>query len=145
MERKSWDDYFMDQVQLVKDRATCDRLHVGCILVKDNRLIATGYNGSISGTPHCDEVGHLMYEGGCKRTIHAEANALMQCARYGVASDQATAYVTDEPCPDCLKLLNQAGIKRIVYQNAYPQRYENNFDHGIQIEQWIPEQNRIKG
>lgn len=133
--RKSWDKYFMDQAKLVNERATCDRLHVGCVFVKDNRMIAAGYNGSISGHEHCDEVGHLMYEGGCKRTIHAEMNALLQCAKYGVSSDGATAYVTDQPCPDCTKSLNQAGIKRIVYANAYEHRYENKFDDGMIVEQ----------
>lgn len=131
--RKSWDEYFMDMAVKVSERATCDRLNVGCILVKNNRIIATGYNGSISGTDHCDDVGHLMYEGGCKRTIHAEMNALIQCAKYGVSCDGAIAYITDYPCPDCLKALNQAGIKKIIYKRYYTHRYENNFHEGVDI------------
>jgi len=134
--RKSWDQYFMDQALLIKDRATCNRLHVGCLLVKDSRVLATGYNGSISGQEHCDEVGHLMYEGGCKRTIHAEMNALIQCAKYGVSSEGSIAYVTDYPCPDCMKSLNQAGVKKVIYKNGYAHRYENDFDQGMEIKQY---------
>lgn len=136
MARKSWDQYFMEQAELVSTRATCDRLKVGAVLVKDNRIIATGYNGSISGTAHCDDVGHLMYENGCKRTIHAEFNAILQCAKYGVAVDGATAYVTHYPCPSCMQALNQAGIKRVVYRYFYKHRYENDFDQGMDVVQF---------
>jgi dCMP deaminase len=131
--RKPWNDYFMDMAEMASTRATCDRLHVGCVLVKDNRVIATGYNGSISTHDHCDDVGHLMYEGGCKRTIHAEMNALLQCAKYGVATDGAIAYVTHYPCPDCMKALNQAGIRKVYYKHHYSHRYENNFHEGMEV------------
>lgn len=131
--RKSWDQYFMDMATLASERSTCDRLAVGCVLVKDNRVIATGYNGSIHKHEHCDEVGHLMVEGGCKRTIHAESNAILQCARNGIATDGAIAYVNHQPCPDCTKALNQAGIWKVLYQHAYPHRYENNFDEGMKL------------
>jgi dCMP deaminase len=135
--RKTWNEYFMDQADLVKDRATCDRLHVGCILVKDYRIIASGYNGSISGHFHCDEAGHMEVSEngsiGCKRTLHAEHNAILQCARYGVATDGATAYVTHYPCPDCMKALNQAGIRKIYYQHYYEHRYQNSFDYGMEV------------
>lgn len=134
--RKTWEKYFMDQTESVKERATCDRLHVGCILVKDNRLISTGYNGSISGHVHCDQVGHLMFEGGCKRVLHAEQNALLSCAKYGIATNGATAYVTHYPCPDCMKSLNQAGIKEIYYKEYYAHRYDNKFDEGMDIFQF---------
>ena len=116
-----------------KDRASCDRLHVGCVLIKDDRIIATGFNGSISKHEECDDVGHLMYEGGCKRTIHAEMNAILQCAKYGISSNGATVYVTHYPCPDCMKILNQAGIKEVIYDEYYPHRYENNFDDGLKV------------
>ncbi|WP_198433949.1 deoxycytidylate deaminase [Virgibacillus salexigens] len=135
MLRKTWDEYFIDQATLVSQRATCDRLHVGCVLVKDNRIIATGYNGSISGHTHCDDEGHLMYEGGCKRTIHAELNALLQCAKHGVSCEGAIAYVTDYPCPDCMKSLNQAGIKKVIYKKMYPHRYNNSFNEGMDIKE----------
>lgn len=134
--RKSWHEYFMGQAENVKERATCNRLWVGCILVKENRIIASGYNGSISGHSHCNDEDHLMYENGCKRTIHAEMNALLQCAKYGVPTDGATAYVTHYPCPDCMKALNQAGIKKVYYKNYYPHRYENNFDEGMEVIQY---------
>jgi dCMP deaminase len=131
--RKSWQQYFMDQAELVSSRGTCDRLFVGCVLVKDNRIIATGYNGSVSKTPHCDQVGHLMYEGGCKRTIHAEQNALLQCSKYGVATDGATAYCNHYPCPYCMQSLNQAGIKKIIYKHFYKHRFVNDFDYGMEV------------
>jgi dCMP deaminase len=131
--RKSWTTYFMDQAELVKERATCGRLAVGCVLVRDNRVIASGYNGSISGHEHCNDDNHLMYENGCKRTIHAEMNAIIQCAKYGVPIDGATAYVTHFPCPDCLKALNQAGIKTIYYKKYYAHRYKNNFNEGMEV------------
>ena len=134
--RKSWDEYFMDLVESISERSTCDRLHVGCILVKDNRSIATGYNGSISGHDHCSDVGHLMYENGCKRTIHAELNALLQCAKYGISAEGSTAYVSHYPCPECMKALNQAGVKRVVYKYFYPHRYPNNFDEGMKVIQY---------
>jgi dCMP deaminase len=133
--RKDWDQYFLEQTELVATRSTCDRLSVGCLLVKDNRIIATGYNGSISGHKHCDDVGHLMYENGCKRTVHAEMNALLQCAKYGVSSDGATAYCNHYPCPTCMQVLNQAGVKRIVYKHYYKHRFENDFDKGMEVVQ----------
>lgn len=139
--RKPWDEYFMDQAELVKERATCDRLAVGCVIVRDNRVVATGYNGSISGHLHCDEAGHLEVQEngkvGCKRTVHAEHNAILQCARYGVPTDGAIAYVTHYPCPDCMKYLNQAGIKKVYYKQYYSHRYDNNFDDGMEVIQYV--------
>lgn len=95
---------------MVATRATCDRLHVGCVLVKDRRILATGYNGSVVGEPHCDDVGHEVVAGHCQRTVHAESNAIAQAARHGISVDGATAYVTHQPCPNCDKLLRNAGI-----------------------------------
>jgi len=123
----------MEIAEMAATRATCDRLHVGCVLVKNHRIIATGYNGSISGHDHCEDIGHLMHENGCKRTIHAEMNALLQCAKHGIATEGATAYVTHYPCPDCMKSLNQAGIQTIYYKHYYPHRYENNFHEGMEV------------
>lgn len=119
MSRTSWDDYFMRIAAEVATRATCDRKHVGCVLVRDKCIIATGYNGSIRGLPHCDDEGHLMDDGHCVRTVHAEANAIVQAARLGARIEGATAYVTAFPCWGCFRLLVQAGVVRVVYGDAY--------------------------
>ena len=117
--RKSWHTYFMGQARHASGRASCDRLHVGCVLVRDKDVVATGYNGSVSGLPHCDDVGHDMEEGHCVATVHAEMNALMMAARNGHATKGATCYVTHLPCWLCTKLLLQAGIVRIIFAEAY--------------------------
>lgn len=117
--RKSWDAYFMDIAREVATRATCDRKHVGCVLVLGKHIIATGYNGSIAGLSHCDEVGHMMVNGHCERTSHAEANAIVQAARHGVSTDGSTAYITASPCWTCFKLMGSAGVKRIVFGEFY--------------------------
>lgn len=115
--RKDWDEYFLDIAEMVATRATCDRLHVGCVIVKDKRIVSTGYNGSVRGTAHCDDVGHLFNaQGSCIRTVHAEQNALI-FARESL--EGATAYITHEPCEVCLKLLLQAGVTRFVFREAY--------------------------
>lgn len=133
--RPSWNEYFMSIATAISTRHTCDRLAVGCVLVKDKHIIAQGYNGSISGHSHCDEDDHLMVDGGCKRTIHAEMNAILMCAKLGISTDNAVAYVTHYPCPDCMKVLNQAGIKTVFYREFYGHRYENNFDEGMELVQ----------
>lgn len=117
--RPSWDSFFMDIATRTATRATCDRKHVGALLVVDKRMIAAGYNGSIAGLYHCDDVGHDMHETHCVRTVHAEANAVADAARRGVATAGATAYVTALPCWPCFKLLAQAGIRAVVYGEAY--------------------------
>lgn len=118
-ERLPWDEYFMLQAVTLSSRSTCNRLSVGAVLVKDNRIIASGYNGAVAGDEHCIDVGDLMVDGHCIRTIHAEQNALIQCARYGIAVDGAEVFVTDFPCINCTKLLLQAGIKKINYLRNY--------------------------
>ena len=117
--RASWDEYFMKIAVDVASRATCDRRHVGAVIVRDKSILATGYNGSIRGLPHCDEDGHLMEDGHCVRTIHAEANAIVQAARSGVCIDGSTIYVTASPCWGCFKLIANAGCARIVYGEFY--------------------------
>lgn len=118
--RKSWNDYFMDLALMVATRSTCDRAFVGCVLVNDdNRIISTGYNGSIAGNPHCDEVGHTLRDGHCIATIHAEMNALLYCAREGISVKGCRCYVTHFPCLNCTKSLIQAGVKAIYYHDAY--------------------------
>jgi dCMP deaminase len=117
--RATWDEYFMRIAQQVATRATCDRKHVGAVIARDKSILATGYNGSIRGLPHCDEEGHLMEDGHCVRTIHAEANAIIQAARHGVRIDEASIYVTASPCWGCFRMIANAGMKRIVYGEFY--------------------------
>ena len=118
--RKSWTSYFMEITEMVATRSTCDRAFVGCTLVnKDNRIVSTGYNGSVAGNPHCDEVGHVLRDGHCIATIHAEMNALLYCAKEGISVKGATAYITHFPCLNCTKALIQAGISKVVYKHDY--------------------------
>ena len=129
--RASWDEYFMQIAKDVATRATCDRKHVGAVIVRDRTILSTGYNGSIRGMPHCSDVGHMMEDGHCVATIHAEANAIIQAARNGVNIDGATSYVTASPCWNCFKQLANAGIVRIVYGEFY--RDERIFEVARQI------------
>lgn len=109
----------MDIARQVATRATCDRKHVGAVLVRDRTILSTGYNGSIRGMPHCDEVGHMMENGHCVATVHAEANAILQAAKNGVRIDGATLYTTASPCWPCFKLVANSGCVRIVYGEFY--------------------------
>ncbi|HME91897.1 MAG TPA: dCMP deaminase family protein [Myxococcaceae bacterium] len=118
-ERSSWDQYFMGIARQVATRATCDRKHVGALLVRDRTILSTGYNGSIRGLPHCDEVGHMMENGHCVATVHAEANAIIQAAKNGVRIDGATMYTSASPCWPCFKLIANAGCVRIVFGEFY--------------------------
>lgn len=118
--RLSWDEYFMKITNLVASRSTCNRAMVGCLIVNDdNRIISSGYNGSISNNPHCDDVGHVIRDNHCIATIHAEMNALLYCAKEGISVKGCRIYVTHFPCLNCTKSLIQAGIKAIYYQNDY--------------------------
>ena len=117
--RASWDEYFMNIARVVSTRSTCDRKFVGAVIVRDKSILATGYNGSIRGLPHCDEEGHLMEDGHCVRTVHAEANAIAQAARHGVRIADASIYVTASPCWGCFRLIANAGIARVHYGEFY--------------------------
>ncbi len=117
--RVSWDEYFMNIARVVATRATCDRKHVGAVLVRDRTILSTGYNGSIRGLPHCTEAGHMMEDGHCVATVHAEANAIIQAAKNGVAIEGATIYTTASPCWPCFKLIANSGIRRIYYGEFY--------------------------
>ncbi len=126
--RPSWDDYFMKIVEIVGTRGTCDRGRGGCVIVKNNRIVATGYVGSPAGTKHCDEVGHEMHtvihESGeqsrhCIRTTHMEQNAIAQAARFGISIDGGTLYLKMTPCYTCAKIIINAGIKRVVCAMDY--------------------------
>ncbi|AMJ40291.1 dCMP deaminase [[Clostridium] propionicum DSM 1682] len=127
--RASWDEYFMQIAEIVKTRSTCLRRQVGAVIVKDNRIITTGYNGAPSGLMHCTELG------GCERerlgipsgqrhelcrALHAEQNAIIQAANLGISTDDGTIYITLQPCVICAKMLINAGIKRIVHKGEYP-------------------------
>jgi len=109
----------MDIAHQVATRATCDRKHVGAVVVRDRTILSTGYNGSIRGMPHCDEVGHMMENGHCVATVHAEANAILQAAKNGVRIDGATLYTTASPCWPCFKLVANSGCMRIVFGEFY--------------------------
>jgi dCMP deaminase len=118
--RVSWDEYFMNIARVVATRATCDRKHVGAVLVRDKTILSTGYNGSIRGLPHCSGPGgHMMEDGHCVRTVHAEANAIIAAAKNGVAIDGATIYTTASPCWPCFKLIGNSGARRIVFGEFY--------------------------
>src|SRR5512137_2181588 len=117
--RPDWDTYFIDIATVVATRSTCDRASVGAVLVRDKRILTTGFNGSPTGQPHCDEAGHLMVDGHCVRTIHAETNAIIQAALHGVSTKGSTCYVTHMPCLNCTKALINAGIVRLVYSVSY--------------------------
>ena len=119
MSRVSWDRYFMNLAREAATRSTCPRKAVGAIIVRDKAVLATGYNGSLRGLPHCTEVGCLMENDHCVRTVHAEANALLQAARHGVTIEGTDIYVTASPCWMCFKLIVNAGIRRILYGEFY--------------------------
>lgn len=127
-QRPSWDEYFLNMVDVVRSRATCDRGKSGCVIVKGKRILATGYVGSPVGTKHCDEDGHELHtvvqDDGteskhCIRTSHAEQNAIANAARFGIALDGATLYCHMTPCYACAKILINAGIKRVVCNKDY--------------------------
>jgi dCMP deaminase len=119
MSRASWDEYFMGIGRQVATRSTCERKHVGAVIVRDRSILATGYNGSIRGLPHCDEVGHLMENGHCVRTTHAEMNAIIQAAKNGTRIEGADLYVTASPCWSCFKAIANAGVTRIIFGEFY--------------------------
>ena len=133
-ERATWDLYFMRIATDVASRATCDRKHVGAVIVRDKNILATGYNGSIGGLPHCDDEGHMIEDGHCVRTIHAEANAIIQAAKNGARIADGSIYVTASPCWNCFKMIANAGLTRIVYGEFYrdPRIFE--FAHKLGIE-----------
>ncbi len=133
-ERASWDQYFMNIAKEVATRSTCDRKFVGAVIVRDRNILATGYNGSIRGLPHCDEVGHLMEDGHCVRTVHAESNAIVQAAKNGTAIDEAGIYVTASPCWPCFRLIANAGMKRIVFGEFYRDQKIFEFSQKLGIE-----------
>lgn len=126
--RPSWDEYFMDIVDIIKGRSTCLRRKVGAVIVKDRRILTSGYNGAPSGCKHCGDIGCLREKlnipSGQRhelcRASHAEQNAIVQAAMHGISIEGGTIYVTDQPCVICSKLIINAGLKRVVFRGDYP-------------------------
>jgi dCMP deaminase len=116
---ENWDKYFLDIAKTVSTRGTCPRLQVGAVIIRDRNILCTGYNGSIRGSAHCNEVGCYMVDGHCARTVHAETNAILQAAKNGVDINGSTIYTTAFPCWNCFKYCVNAGIYRIVYTEEY--------------------------
>ncbi|MBM3495628.1 MAG: dCMP deaminase family protein [Armatimonadetes bacterium] len=130
MDRPSWDEYFMDIARVVATRATCPRRSVGAVIVRDRRILTTGYNGAPRGLGHCPPDGPLhdwprgcMQNGHCIRAVHAEANAIVQAALNGVSTRDATLYVTCQPCNHCAKIIVNAGIRKVVFDGDYPDEF----------------------
>lgn len=118
-DRPTIDQYFLNIAQVVATRATCDRAHIGAVLVRDKYIISSGYNGAPHGLGHCDEIGHDMENGHCVRTTHAEQNAIIQAAVHGSSTEGATLYCTHSPCKICTKIILNAHIKRVVAAQLY--------------------------
>ena len=144
--RPSWDEYFIKLAQLVATRSTCLRRQVGAVLVRNKRVLATGYNGAPSGMAHCLDIGcirdQLKIPSGTRaeicRGIHAEQNTIIQCAVHGVPTEGSTIYVTHQPCTICTKILIGAGVKRIIYLNPYPDKFAQDLlkEAGVELEKW---------
>lgn len=117
--RVSWHEYFMNIARQVATRATCDRKSVGAVIVRDKTILSTGYNGSIRGLPHCTDAGHMMEDDHCVRTVHAEANAIVQAAKNGVRIEGGDIYTTASPCWNCFQLIANSSIERIYYGEFY--------------------------
>lgn len=118
--RPSWDEIYIDMARLVARRSTCPRLACGAVIVSsEHQVLATGYNGSPRGEPHCSDVGCLMESGHCVRSVHAEMNAILQCARLGISLKGSTLYCTHRTCIRCATAIAQAGIIEVVYQHSY--------------------------
>jgi dCMP deaminase len=149
-ERPSWDDYFMEIAHVVAKRSTCLSRQVGCVLVRDRRILATGYNGPPKGLAHCEDLGgclraRLGIPRGQRqevcRALHAEQNAIIQAAVHGVSLQDVTSYTLNLPCVTCAKMLVNASVRRIVYRDPYPDELAQQIlaEAGIELEQWRPD------
>ena len=134
--RPTWDEYFLEVASLVSKRATCLRRHVGAVLVKDKRILATGYNGAPSGIKHCIDNGDCLrgklgIPSGERhelcRGLHAEQNVLIQAALHGISTKESILYLTNQPCIICAKMLINAGIKEIIIKDGYPDKMSRSF------------------
>jgi len=129
--RPTWDEYFINIAKLVSSRSTCLRRDVGAVVVKNKQVLTTGYNGVPAGVRHCDEVGCMREQMSVPsgerhelcRALHAEQNAFLQAARHGISLDGATMYMTTQPCSICAKMIINAGIKKIIYEGDYPDKF----------------------
>ena len=117
--RVSWSDYFMNIAREVSSRSTCDRKSVGAVIVRGKTILSTGYNGSIKGAKHCDDAVHEMENDHCVRTIHAEANAIVQAGRHGIRIENSEIYITASPCYNCFKMIANSGINKIYFGEFY--------------------------
>jgi dCMP deaminase len=148
--RPSWDEYFSEIASKVAERSTCLRRHVGAIIVRDKRILSTGYNGPPRGLPHCDETGCLREQLGIPsgqrqeicRGLHAEQNAIIQAALHGVSVEGATVYVTHQPCITCAKMIINSGIVRAVFANDYPDDLARDMlvEAGVELDIWTPQE-----
>ena len=146
IERPDWDEYFMKMAHLVSSRSTCLRRKVGAVLVKDRRILATGYNGAPQGLPHCEETGclreKLKVPSGVRheicRGLHAEQNVIIQAALHGVSIKGSTLYITCAPCSICAKMIVNAGIKKVIYEDDYPDKMAEEFlkKAGVKLERY---------
>ena len=135
MKRPNWEEYFMDIARLVSTRSTCTRRYVGAVIVKDKRVLATGYNGAPAGLANCEEIGCLREQQAVRsgqrhelcRGLHAEQNAIIQAAFHGISIQDSTLYCTTLPCSICLKMLLNAGIQKIVYNEGYADELTKSF------------------
>lgn len=134
MSRPDWPYYFMDIAGRVASRSTCPRRAVGAVIVKEKRILSTGYNGAPSGMDHCTDVGCLMVEGHCVRTLHAEQNAIIQAAQFGVSTRGAEIYTTSSPCLTCAKMIINAGIRKVWYWEGYPDELASEFLQAAGVE-----------
>jgi dCMP deaminase len=153
--RESWDDYFMKLTILIASRSTCLKHHIGALLVKEHRILATGYNGAPPGISHCLHIGCLRQQMNIPsgerselcRAIHAEQNALMQCASFGIPAEGAALYCTHFPCTHCIKSLLSIKISRIIYQHDYPDDLGKillaQSQSKVIIDHWTPQPNRF--
>lgn len=137
MTRPSWGTYFASLARMVATRATCPRLSVGAVVVRDSVILSTGYNGVVSGAPHCSDTGCVLVDGHCSGSVHAELNALLQAARLGVRLQGSTAYVTHRPCWGCVKAMHQAGVQVAFFETDYGSPYPARSP--IAVVQFVPE------
>ncbi len=148
MVRPSWHEYFLSITRMVAARSTCLRRHVGAVLVKDKRILATGYNGAPAGLRHCEEIGCIREDSAVPsgmrhelcRGLHAEQNAIIQAAYHGISIQGATLYCTNKPCVICSKMLINAGIKSIFYEEGYSDELSDRLlsEAGVEVERLAP-------
>ncbi|MCI6011327.1 MAG: cytidine/deoxycytidylate deaminase family protein [Firmicutes bacterium] len=155
MNRPSWDEYFMEMAELTAQRSTCIRRQVGAVIVREKRAIATGYNGAPRGLAHCEEKGgclrqKLQIPSGQRhelcRALHAEQNAIIQAASMGHAIEGGTIYITHQPCVICAKMIVNAGIRRIVVRQGYPDQLAMEIleEAGLRVEKLKKEETEEK-